>query len=215
MNEYFSSSLIQKYSTRFQEYGATPKGSFWVSKTRQELRFEIILREVKKISRGNPIEIADIGCGYGALANYLSLRNDINLLSYEGYDISPKLITECNKRISFGWARFQEGFKPRKTMPFSIMSGTYNLAATKDVFSWENYIFECLKKCWSKTSKAMVFNLQISKRAKISESNIYFAEKNKIIETCVALFGPTRVIFDKDLPNDATFSVINRNLVSS
>jgi len=100
-------------------------------------------------------------------------------------------------------------------MPFSVMSGTYNLAATKDVFAWENYIFECLKKCWSKTSKAMVFNLQISERAKISESNIYFAEKNKIIETCVALFGPTRVIFDKDLPNDATFSVINRNLVSS
>ena len=105
--------------------------------------------------------------------------------------------------------------KPRKTMPFSIMSGTYNLAATKDVFSWENYIFECLKKCWSKTSKAMVFNLQIADRAEVSENNIYFAEKNKIIETCVALFGPTRVIFDKDLPNDATFSVINRNLVSS
>ena len=99
MNEYFSSSLIQKYSTRFQEYGATPKGSFWVSKTRQELRFEIILREVKKISRGSPIEIADIGCGYGALANYLSLRNDINLLSYEGYDISPKLVNECNVGI--------------------------------------------------------------------------------------------------------------------
>ena len=100
MNEYFSLNLIEKYSARFQKYGATPKGSFWVSKTRQELRFETILKEVAKISRGAPIEIADIGCGYGALANYLSHRRDINLLSYEGYDISPKLINECKKRIN-------------------------------------------------------------------------------------------------------------------
>ena len=215
MNEYFSSNLIEKYSTRFQKYGATPKGSFWVSKTRQELRFETILKEVAKISRGAPIEIADIGCGYGALANYLSRRRDINLLSYEGYDISPKLINECKKRIRFGWARFQEGIRPRKTMPFSVMSGTYNLAVTKDVFAWESYIFECLEKCWNKTSKAMVFNLQIADKAKVSDSNIYFAEKSKIIETCVTLFGPTRIIFEDNLPNDATFSVINRNLVSS
>ena len=100
-------------------------------------------------------------------------------------------------------------------MPFSVMSGTHNLAVTKDVFAWESYIFECLEKCWNKTSKAMVFNLQIADKAKISDSNIYFAEKSKIIETCVTLFGPTRIIFEDNLPNDATFSVINRNLVSS
>ena len=98
---------------------------------------------------------------------------------------------------------------------FTVMSGTYNLAMTEDPLEWEEYMFKCLSDCWKLTSDAMIFNLQVSNKQRVSDSNIYFAEKNKIIETCVALFGPTRVIFDKDLPNDATFSVINRNLVSS
>ena len=32
------------------------------------------------------------------------------------------------EKNKIGWARFQEGIRPRKTMPFSVMSGTYNLA---------------------------------------------------------------------------------------
>ena len=43
-----------------------------VSKKRQYKRFEIILKEIRKIANSSHrIKLADIGCGYGAMADYL------------------------------------------------------------------------------------------------------------------------------------------------
>ena len=61
-----------QYSKRFRKFGATPKGVFWVSNVRQEPRFDIILKEIQKISpKQTVLDIADIGCGYGSFADYL------------------------------------------------------------------------------------------------------------------------------------------------
>ena len=39
-----------QYSSRFERFGPTPRGVFWVSTERQEKRFDIILKEIQKIS---------------------------------------------------------------------------------------------------------------------------------------------------------------------
>ncbi len=63
-------NIIHEYTKRYQKFGATPKGSFWLSKKRQYKRFEIILKEIRKISNGSHlVTLADIGCGYGAMAD--------------------------------------------------------------------------------------------------------------------------------------------------
>ena len=88
------------------------------------------------------------------------------------------------------------------------MSGTYNLATTKNVSLWEQYLFSCLSECWSYTKTAMIFNLQTSKKSKISSQNIYYANASKVIDFCVSKLGPTRVVRDNSLENDVTFTVV-------
>tara|TARA_X000001036_G_C20092211_1_gene567656 strand:- start:280 stop:549 length:270 start_codon:yes stop_codon:yes gene_type:complete len=88
------------------------------------------------------------------------------------------------------------------------MSGTYNMAATVNIGHWEDYVLGSLFKCWQKTSKAMVFNLQVAKKTKITKEMIFYAEKDRILNFCVSSLGPTKLVTDKNLPNDVTFVVI-------
>ena len=207
-------NIIDEYTKRYKKFGPTPKGSFWISKKRQYKRFEIILQEIQKISNGpQPIKLADIGCGYGAMADYLISTKQINTYSYQGYDISPILIEECNKKFSDLNISFSLGKKPNSLSMFTIMSGTYNLTMTRDVLKWEEYVFKCLSECWKLTSNAMIFNLQVSDKQRVSDSNIYFAEASRVIDRCVAVFGPTRTTKSEDLPNDITFTVVSPQLL--
>lgn len=172
------------------------------------MRFKIILDEIKKIKKSGFIELSDIGCGYGALANHLKLSNTINVKKYTGYDLNKNLINICKKEINEYWTEFRVGSRPETMTMFSVMSGTYNLAATKSIFSWQQYVESCLFNCWEKTSHAMIFNLQVSKKVRISKENIYYAEKSRVLDLCVSLFGPTKLVEHKELPNDATFVVL-------
>ena len=208
-------NIIHEYTKRYQKFGATPKGSFWLSKKRQYKRFEIILKEIQKISNNShQVTLADIGCGYGAMAEFLISKNEINSYGYQGYDISPVLIEECNKRFSHSNISFSVGKKPNALFMFTTMSGTYNLAMTRDVLEWEDYIFKCLGECWKFTSEAMIFNLQVSNQQRVSDNNIYFAEPSRVIDRCVSSFGPTRSVKSEELPNDITFTVVNSNLLN-
>ena len=83
--------INSQYSKRFEKFGPTAKGVFWASTGRQERRFDLILKEIQKISRNHIfLEIADIGCGYGSFADYLNRNHNKSKFNYEGFDINPK-----------------------------------------------------------------------------------------------------------------------------
>ena len=201
--------INSEYSRRFEKFGPTAKGVFWASTTRQEKRFEIILKEIQKISQNHIVlEIADIGCGYGSFADYLNRNHNKIKFNYEGFDINSKFIKHCRSKFSKENLSFTIDSKPSSKKDFLTMSGTYNLATTTNVSLWEQYLFSCLSECWSYTKTAMIFNLQTSKKSKISSQNIYYANASKVIDFCISKLGPTRVVRDSSLENDATFTVV-------
>ena len=201
--------INSRYSERFEKFGPTAKGVFWASNTRQERRFSLILKEIKKISRNQSVfEIADIGCGYGSFADYLNRKHNKIKFNYEGFDINSKFIKHCRSKFSEANLRFIIDSKPSSKKDFVTMSGTYNLATTTNVSLWEQYLFSCLSECWSYTKTAMIFNLQTSTKSKISSQNIYYANASRVIDFCVSKLGPTRIVRDNSLENDATFTVV-------
>ena len=202
-------AINTQYSKRFGKFGATPKGVFWVSTERQETRFDLILKEIQKISpKQTVLDIADIGCGYGSFADYLFRKLNRREFKYEGFDINTDLIEHCRSEFSESNLSFSVGGSPSSNKDFIIMSGTYNLATTKDVSLWEQYLFDCLSECWAYAKSAMIFNLQTSKTRKISSQNIYYAKTSDIIDFCVAKLGPTRITRVASLENYVTFTVV-------
>ena len=208
MQSNFESVLSKIYYQRFQKYGAKPQGSFWVSQTRQEQRFKIIIDEICKINKSKKIELSDVGCGYGALVTFIKSSGICKSVNYLGYDISQGLITQCKNEFSDLWVNFAVGTFPAVATQYCVMSGTYNMSATVNITEWENYVLASLLKCWQNTSEAMVFNLQNAKKAKITKEMIYYADSNSILNFCVSCLGPTKLITHEMLPNDVTFVVI-------
>ena len=201
--------INSEYLKRFEKFGPTAEGVFWASTTRQEKRFEIILKEIQKISRNHTVlEIADIGCGYGSFVHYLNKHVNKTMFIYDGFDINPKFIEHCRSKFSEPNLKFVIGSRPLSKKDFITISGTYNLATTTDVSLWEQYLFYCLSECWANTKIAMIFNLQAAKEKKITSQNIYYANTSEIIDYCVTNFGPTRILRDDQLENDITFTVV-------
>ena len=196
------------YNERFDKFGPTPEASLWFSEIRQVQRFQEIIRHILKVNQEEPISIADIGCGYGTFYKVLLLENSPKFSKYYGYDISSNAIKFCQKNFISNKVSFFISHKPNTLADFSVMSGTFNFSPDKNFSTWLEYFFECLKLIWEKTRIAMVFNLQISDREKITEQGIVYFNANEIISSCKGIFGETSVSYNKCIPNDATFTVL-------
>ena len=203
----FDLSLARTYEARFKKYGATPKGSYWINAARQNLRFQILLQETTKLQKKGPFSIGDIGCGYGALAHYISKTPHAKSVSYYGYDISEILINYCRRSSKLSWATFKNGSHPHMKLDFCLISGAYNMSASQKADEWEDYIFDNLSKCWLNTKRAIVFNLQISDEARVSSENIFYGNKASILRRCNLSFGPTRSTRHVSLIQDTTFII--------
>ncbi len=193
--------INELYTKRFLKYGKKPAGVFWKNSFTQNYRFELIYKEILKEHNLEMSIIADIGCGYGKLYEFLkSQKSELNF-EYIGYDINSVLIEHCEKMYPFKNVNFFKLSCPREFVDFTIMSGTFNLCVLENLHSWEKYIIESLEEIWKKTKKIMLFNLLISNKRMIL-NKLYFSEKDWIRQICEKKFGKTRIIQDTLLPKD-------------
>jgi len=204
----FNSRIASVYDKRFKLLGARPEASFWFSGFRQQTRFEIITNEIRSLDPDRSVSICDLGCGYGAYAEYLSHKTTPKVSSYLRLDRSAAVIKFCQSKYNYPWAKFEKANNSTKKMDYTVMSGTFNYAATSDVKKWEAHLYKNLIQCFDKTNRAMIFNLQLSDGpSKISKKNIYHADLNEIAEFCRNTFSNCKVINSPLLKKDVTFLV--------
>ena len=195
------------YDNRFLEFGPRPKASMWFSKKRQYERFEIIFDQVINLYKLKPISLSDVGCGYGAFLDYLSEKDVEVEWIYSGYDISFEVIKFCKSKFKRNGSFYRASI-PNYETDFVIMSGTFNFFPDDNFLKWETYFHNALKLMWPKVSRAMIFNLQVSDKSRITPEGIVYASPCEVKKFCVNNFGETRVIANPRLPKDQTFTVI-------
>ena len=180
----YSKRVKNVYTKRFAKYGRSPSGVYWSNVERQQSRFKIILDQILYVKPRGRISIADVGCGYGALLEFIWENSAYNRMLYTGYDINPALIAACRSHPKFPADAFNIGDCPNVRTDFSLMSGTYNMAVTDDAADWEKYFLDCLAKCWKYSSEGMVFNLLCGEEAHISDGRLYYCNVEKIRRYC-------------------------------
>jgi trans-aconitate methyltransferase len=84
----FISSIAHYYSEKLQRFGATPQGVDWNGDASQAMRF---CQLSKIIQPSTHFSINDLGCGYGALYDFLTTQHQN--FSYSGFDISADMVT--------------------------------------------------------------------------------------------------------------------------
>ena len=229
--------VIRAYTDALGRHGASPQGVFWNSAKSQNARFAALLAMIRAHRTGGraragsggrvggsagagaddgggdrpPPLIADIGCGYGALydymrGDYMKGRREYAGWGYLGLDISPAMIRACQQRFANDASRFHLGTTPRQPVDYALYSGTFNLCMIDDADRWQRYILDQLSACLPHCRQGIVLNLLCRRQMTVS-NNIFYADRGAILAAMRRRFGDIRVADTPGLRHDTTLFI--------
>ncbi len=165
-------AIIRVYEKRLAEFGASPKGVLWKDVDGQLLRFEILAGVIPAETGTQSITVSDLGCGYGALFDFLLTLPGVDIARYRGYDISKAMLEQAERRITDPRAAFARSGETLEVADYSFVSGTYNLIAQAGIFEWRDYAARSLARLWDRTAKGLAFNM-LSATRPVVVGNLY------------------------------------------
>ncbi len=200
-------SITSSYTKRFKQKGANPEGVFWASKLTQIARFEHVLNQLGAVlNTQQTLSLTDVGCGYGALFDFITHTPRYHHFHYQGVDINSSMVAYCKSQFKTHHKHFYVGRQPQQMTDASVFIGTFNLCHTDDYTLWEDYIFAQLEKSWKMTRHAMALNMT-SLSSPMVRNNIFYVEPARFAKKLGKNFGkttyqPTRYVLD-----DVTFLI--------
>lgn len=169
---------IERYRSRFQQFGYSPLTLGW-NKGRQAVRFQAALQ---CLDPNDFATVLDYGCGFGDLFGFLSSGGWHG--DYTGVDIVPELIEEGRVR----WASARAHFlclthdTPDDIPPadLAVAIGVFNhkLKSSNDEF-----IAQTLDVLWKLSRKVVVLDF-MSTVADIRYDHLHYADPAEIYRLC-------------------------------
>lgn len=169
------------YSSKLAQHGDTPRGVDWNGEESQVLRFEQLS---KVIDQPAGFSLNDLGCGYGALYDYLNPR--FQNFSYEGCDVSGDMIHAAQKRYASNLnAHFAVAAYPPQTADFGIASGIFNVRLGRNDAEWRDYLEDMLDVLNLTSHRGFAFNCLTSySDADKMRDYLYYADPCALFDLC-------------------------------
>lgn len=175
------SDVATYYTEKLVQHGESPHGVDWNSTESQILRFKQLC---KIVSTSMPFSINDLGCGYGALYDFL--MNEYDMVSYLGIDVSEGMIRAAEQRYKDQLqARFILSNEPDQIADFGIASGIFNVRLGRTNDEWATYL-EATLEVLNRTSRiGFAFNCltSYSDTHKMRE-DLYYADPGMLFDLC-------------------------------
>ena len=190
--------ILASFEKRVAQFGADPRSAFWKDEEWQKRRYDILSRLFDEPDRLGGISITDFGCGYGAFFDYLADRPVMKNSRYTGIDMSAAMIEEANARIRDSRATFQSHLIATETADYTVVCGTYNMNLGANRDEWADYVKASLEQLWSKTTKAMGFNM-LRFDAPDQYPGLYYADGMEFVKFCNETLSPD-ITYTDDRP---------------
>ena len=190
--------VLASFEKRVAQFGADPRSAFWKDEEWQKRRYDILSRLFDEPDRLGGISITDFGCGYGAFFDYLADRPVMKNSRYTGIDMSAAMIEEANARIRDSRATFQSHLIASETADYTVVCGTYNMNLGANRDEWADYVKASLEQLWSKTTKAMGFNM-LRFDAPDQYPGLYYADGMEFVKFCNETLSPD-ITYTDDRP---------------
>jgi SAM-dependent methyltransferase len=144
------------YQERLDAHGNSAKGVGWKDEIAQRVRFAQL---VKILRADTSFSINDLGCGTGALAEYLHfLKADYR---YTGYDILPEMIQRAVlscAHLPNSTFRIVSNAAEMSPADYTLASGLFNLPFGKSAHDWHKHILETISIMNEKSVLGFAFN---------------------------------------------------------
>jgi SAM-dependent methyltransferase len=169
------------YTGKLAEHGPTPRGVDWNGQDSQNLRFEQLCRV---ITTSDHFSINDIGCGYGALLDFMGTR--YRGFSYAGFDISAEMIRAAmTGHPGARNARFIHSARPSDSADYGIASGILNVRLNRSDDEWHAYLESVLELLDRTSTRGFAFNCLTSySDADRMRSDLYYADPCALFDLC-------------------------------
>jgi SAM-dependent methyltransferase len=173
--------VAKYYSGKLAAHGETPQGVDWNGVESQQQRF----CQLSRIMNPNePFSLIDLGCGYGALIDYLDTLG-MNY-SYHGYDVSPEMIQSARrlhpKRDNLS---FSISATPESVADYTVASGIFNVMPDNSPSQWLEYIESTLAVMDRSSQKGFAFNCLTSYSDKEKmRDHLYYADPCYFFDLC-------------------------------
>ena len=174
------------YSNKIEQHGVSPQGVDWNSVSSQELRFAQL---IKPCENDSDFTINDLGCGYGALYDYL-VKRDVNFKLYYGIDVSCTMIKHAlDLHEDNTKCRFDAGGQ-LKVADYSICSGIFNVKLQHNDTEWQEYVLSVLNDLHQNSIKGFAFNCLTKYSDKEKKRNdLYYADPCFVFDFCKRNFS--------------------------
>lgn len=169
------------YSEKLAEHGDTPLGVDWNGEESQVLRFEQLS---KVLSASGEFSLNDLGCGYGALLDYLKDKHPSG--TYLGVDIAPDMIRSARARhATTPRARFITAAEPDQVADYGVASGIFNVRLGRTDAEWFGYLIDTLDVLDRTSCRGFAFNCLTSYSDEERQRDyLYYADPCRLFDLC-------------------------------
>ena len=130
------------YGAKVRRFGATPAGADWRCEPTQQMRFVQLL----KLCAGQPrFSLNDVGCGWGALPQFLARRRMRSRVDYLGVDLSADMIAAARAARPREASCFVVGARSPRVADYCVASGLFNVRLQTPLPHWEAFVRDTLQ----------------------------------------------------------------------
>lgn len=174
--------VAKYYSDKLSEHGDTPLGVDWNGKLGQNIRFKQLCKVID--SESSYFSLNDLGCGYGALLEYLQDRHVS--CTYLGVDVSQEMIKAAVQRhTATGQARFIAAAEPDLVADYGLASGIFNVRLGCSDAEWLDYLQDTLDVLDRTSSLGFAFNCLTSYSDEDKRRDyLYYADPCRLFDLC-------------------------------
>ena len=178
--------ISRYYTEKLDAHGASPQGVDWNGAESQRLRFDQLLRVCAAQAA---FSINDLGCGYGALFDYL--RSLGRTCDYLGVDISQAMIAQAEAlhRGQPG-CRFLAGERADRAADYSVASGIFNVRLSVPDAAWRLHVLQTLEAIDAGSRRGFAFNcLTRYSDAGRMQDYLHYADPGELFDYCKTRFS--------------------------
>ena len=171
--------VARLYSESLAEHGPSSRAVGWKDEASQRLRFEQLLKVVEP--GDGAVTVADLGCGYGAMFDFLAERLGDRLDRYVGYEISPEMLEAARGRVRDPRAAFVAAARPTEPVDYGFACGPFNVKLEASDEEWEAEVRDALHALAAASRRGLAFNL-LTSHVDWREPHLFYADPARFAE---------------------------------
>lgn len=181
--------VARLYEKSLSDHGLSSKSVGWKDEVSQLLRFEKLVYLMEPRRTAEEVSVNDLGCGYGAMFQYLDALPEVRLATYYGYDISDEMLTTAKRIVTDPRAQFIQGSQLTNEADYSFVSGTFNVRLEASEEVWAQHVKEALMNLAEKSRRGFAFNL-LSTYVDWKQDNLFYADPLLFFDFCKRSISP-------------------------